>query len=54
MKPVSLISLFKGQSGKTYESKLNQTKVRYEYSPESFTGTELPFAKQICEAVMER
>mgnify|MGYP002008615952 CR=1 FL=1 len=38
---------------KTYESKLNQTKVRYEYSPESFTGTELPFAKQICEAVME-
>ena len=29
------------------------TKVRYEYSPESFTGTELPFAKQICEAVMD-
>ena len=38
---------------KTYESKLNNTQVRYEYSPESFTGTELPFAKQICEAVME-
>ena len=29
------------------------TNVRYEYSPESFTGTELPFAKRICEAVME-
>jgi len=29
------------------------TQVRYEYSPESFTGTELPFAKQICEAVMD-
>jgi 2-isopropylmalate synthase len=24
-----------------------------EYSPESFTGTELPFAKRICEAVMD-
>src|SRR5690606_36213240 len=24
-----------------------------EYSPESFTGTELDFAKEICEAVME-
>ncbi|MEO0851524.1 MAG: 2-isopropylmalate synthase, partial [Pseudomonadota bacterium] len=29
-----------------------ETKVRFEYSPESFTGTELPFAKAICEAVM--
>ncbi len=26
---------------------------RYEYSPESFTGTELDFALEICEAVME-
>jgi 2-isopropylmalate synthase len=29
------------------------TDVAFEYSPESFTGTELDFAKQICEAVME-
>ncbi len=29
------------------------TRIRYEYSPESFTGTELPFAKEICEAVMD-
>jgi 2-isopropylmalate synthase len=29
------------------------TRVRYEYSPESFTGTELPFAKTVCEAVMD-
>jgi 2-isopropylmalate synthase len=29
------------------------TNVRFEYSPESFTGTELDFAKDICEAVME-
>jgi hypothetical protein len=26
---------------------------RYEYSPETFTMTELPFAKEICEAVMD-
>ncbi len=29
------------------------TAVRYEYSPESFTGTELPYAVEICEAVAE-
>jgi 2-isopropylmalate synthase len=28
------------------------TEIVLEYSPESFTGTELPFAKRICEAVM--
>lgn len=27
--------------------------IRYEYSPESFTGTELEFAIEICEAVMD-
>ena len=29
-----------------------ETLFRYEYSPESFTGTELEFALEICEAVM--
>ena len=29
-----------------------ETAFRYEYSPESFTGTELDFALEICEAVM--
>ncbi len=29
------------------------TDVHFQYSPESFTGTELPFAKEICEAVMD-
>ncbi len=29
------------------------SRVRYEYSPESFTGTELPYAKSVCEAVMD-
>jgi 2-isopropylmalate synthase len=27
--------------------------IRYEYSPESFTGTELPFAIEVCERVMD-
>ncbi len=30
-----------------------ETRIRYEYSPESFTGTELDFALEICEAIME-
>jgi len=30
-----------------------ETNLRYEYSPESFTGTELDFAKDICEAVID-
>ena len=29
------------------------TEVLYEYSPESFTGTELPFAKEICDTVVD-
>jgi 2-isopropylmalate synthase len=32
---------------------LPETEVILEYSPESFTGTELEFAAEICEAVME-
>jgi len=35
------------------EQKYPETKFRYEYSPESFTGTELDFALEICEAVMD-
>ncbi len=30
-----------------------ETQVLYQYSPESFTGTELDFAVEICEAVMD-
>ena len=36
-----------------FEDRLAGTEVRYEYSPESFTGTEPEFAVEICEAVME-
>ena len=32
---------------------LEGTELFYEYSPESFTGTELDYAKEICEAVCE-
>ncbi|HOV15351.1 MAG TPA: 2-isopropylmalate synthase, partial [Spirochaetota bacterium] len=36
---------------KEYSEK-TKTKVQLEYSPESFTGTELPFALEICNAVI--
>ena len=32
---------------------LNDTHVRLEYSPESFTGTELPYALEVCEEVLD-
>ncbi|WP_456387617.1 2-isopropylmalate synthase [Desulfolithobacter sp.] len=35
------------------EASRTDTDIRYEYSPESFTGTELEFALEICEAVMD-
>ena len=35
------------------ESTLPGTIIRYEYSPESFTGTEPDFAVEICQAVMD-
>ncbi len=38
---------------KKFEASLAGTEVRYEYSPESFTGTEPDFAVEICEAVMD-
>ncbi|HVM52156.1 MAG TPA: 2-isopropylmalate synthase [Acidimicrobiales bacterium] len=35
------------------EDKVPGTDVRYEYSPESYTGTELEYAVEICSAVMD-
>ena len=35
------------------EARLPGTEIRYEYSPESFTGTELDYAAEICAAVMD-
>src|SRR3954453_13701202 len=38
---------------KKYEELIPDTDVFYEYSPESYTGTELEFALRICNAVLE-
>jgi len=37
---------------RTLESELPGTNVRYEYSPESFTGTEIDYSVEICSAVI--
>jgi 2-isopropylmalate synthase len=34
------------------EDTMGSTLIRYEYSPESFTGTEIDYAVEVCEAVM--
>ncbi|MGV9193119.1 2-isopropylmalate synthase [Microbacterium sp. MC2] len=36
-----------------YEKRIPETTVYYEYSPESYTGTELEFAVDICNQVLE-
>ncbi|WP_029145467.1 2-isopropylmalate synthase [Microbacterium luticocti] len=36
-----------------YEERIPETTVYYEYSPESYTGTELEFAAEICNRVLE-
>lgn len=38
---------------RSLEPQLAGTKVRYEYSPESFTGTEPDYAIEVCKAVFE-
>ena len=38
---------------KRYEATVPETTVYYEYSPESYTGTELAFAAEICNRVMD-
>ena len=38
---------------KQYEETVPETAVYYEYSPESYTGTELEFAADVCNKVME-
>ena len=36
-----------------YADKMPETNFRFEYSPESFTGTEVEFALRICNAVID-
>jgi 2-isopropylmalate synthase len=38
---------------KKYEETLQDTHVTYEYSPESFTGTELEYAVRVCNAIAD-
>ncbi|MGZ8178172.1 2-isopropylmalate synthase [Williamsia sp. SKLECPSW1] len=38
---------------KAEEKKYPETHWRYQYSPESYTGTELSYAKEVCDAVSE-
>ena len=38
---------------KTEAEQISETDIRFQYSPESFTGTEHDFAVEICEAVMD-
>ncbi|GAC1348879.1 MAG: 2-isopropylmalate synthase [Vulcanimicrobiaceae bacterium] len=38
---------------KAHAARMPASDIRLEYSPESFTGTELEFAREICEAVMD-
>ncbi|WP_394937919.1 2-isopropylmalate synthase [Psychromicrobium sp. YIM B11713] len=38
---------------KKYQETLGDTKITYEYSPESFTGTELDYAVRVCNAVAD-
>lgn len=38
---------------KEYSSKLDGTDVQFQYSPESFSATEVEFSLEVCEAVMD-
>jgi 2-isopropylmalate synthase len=38
---------------KKFAEQMGDTDIRFEYSPESFTGTELDFAVEICDAVTD-
>ncbi|MBX0298897.1 2-isopropylmalate synthase [Cryobacterium sp. 1639] len=47
------LALFGARTCRALESTVPGTAVYYEYSPESFTGTELEFAVDICNQVIE-
>jgi 2-isopropylmalate synthase len=47
------IALHGARLCRTYESMVPDTDIYYEYSPESYTGTELEFALEICNQVLE-
>ena len=47
------IALAGARKCRSMESSIPETDVYYEYSPESYTGTELEYAVEVCNAVIE-
>jgi 2-isopropylmalate synthase len=47
------IALAGARKCRSMESQIPETDVYYEYSPESYTGTELEYAVEVCNAVIE-
>jgi 2-isopropylmalate synthase len=50
---ITEIAVSAAQLVKKMEATVPETTVKYEYSPESFTGTEPDYAIEICQAVMD-
>jgi 2-isopropylmalate synthase len=50
---ITQIATDAARMGRKLEQTVPGTAVRYEYSPESFTGTEIDYAVEICAAVMD-
>ena len=50
---IKKIALDASKKCKSLEHLLPGTKIYYEYSPESYTGTELEYAVEVCNAVIE-
>jgi len=50
---IKKIALDAAKKCKSLEHLLAGTKIYYEYSPESYTGTELEYAVEVCNAVIE-
>ena len=53
MDGISAIATRASEWCRSLEAQVPSTEVFYEYSPESFTGTELPFAKRVCDEVVD-
>jgi 2-isopropylmalate synthase len=50
---ISQIATDAARLARKLEDTVPRTQVRYEYSPESFTGTEIDYVVEICSAVMD-
>ncbi len=50
---ITKIAVDAARLSRELESSIPDTAIRYEYSPESFTGTEIDYAIEICNAVVD-